>query len=213
MSPPGGEAVASGPTAIHLNGPSPCDAAGDSNFLLPLYSTTSTQTLLSPSLQSKWKAIGLFTYCQWNIILFLENDEKKRKSWRVTALSLKLTESLHRQLYTCLVGDDILTSFYRPLKVEAEFGETLQSVMSIQRKEKQKEEQQKKKMKIKTTFWNNFHCVCHIFKCVAPLKLPLSHLEYFRLKLFTETIYVFYCWETPALILQIITIRAVQSDT
>lgn len=76
---------------------------------------------------------------------------KKRKSGRVTAClwnwQRACTGSSKR-----LVGDDILTSFYRPLKVEAEFGETLQSVMSIQRKEREKEETQKKGMKIKPYF-------------------------------------------------------------
>lgn len=74
---------------------------------------------------------------------------EKRKSWRVTACLWNWRRACTGSS-THLVGDDILTSFYRPLKVEAEFGETLQSVMSIQRKEK--EEKQKKGMKIKPYF-------------------------------------------------------------
>lgn len=88
-------------------------------------------------------------------------------------MSLKLTESLHRQLSTCLVGDDILTSFYRPLKVEAEFGETLQSVMSIQRKEKQKEEQQKKKNENKNHLLKQFSLCVSYFQMCCSIKITI----------------------------------------
>jgi len=93
---PGGRGggVASGPLTIHLH------FSLESEFHIHFW--------VAPLLL-RWKASGLlFTY--W-----------KRGSLGV--LSQELTECLHRQLYTLPAGDDIMTSFYRPL--EDESGETL----------------------------------------------------------------------------------------
>lgn len=81
---PGGEAVASGPATICLSSPAllmprvmhrsdrviffpPSTSAQHSIYTNPFFE--------SAFLLAKWKAIGLFTHCQWNLFLFLEQDE------------------------------------------------------------------------------------------------------------------------------------------
>lgn len=135
---PGGEATASGPaTLLCLSSPAlwilRVMHRSDSRFFFIYFFIFPTVLHLHkpisscPSHQSEKQLAYLLTYSsvEPSPVPVSGARWKKGKSGRATVLSRELTECLHRQLYSLPAGDDILTSFYRPLEDKAEAGEAL----------------------------------------------------------------------------------------
>lgn len=116
--------------------------------------------------------------------MFLEQDEKKGKSGRATALSQELTECLHRWLYTLSAGDDILTSFYRPFEDQTESREN-PLVSHVNAMEKAKG----KASAILTVFATVLQMHCSVRIIAVSFKV-FPH-KFCFLELITETMYVF----------------------